>query len=80
MEKLKKQSLLSNSSSSSNSLLSDWQLFNISHKNVIKPQILNIIQEGFKFNQITKVQNSVIPYFIQNKDVIVKVIVNICTN
>jgi len=54
-------------------LLTDWQLFNKNLKNGLNDRVIKVIEEGLKFNQITKVQNSVIPYFIKNKDVIVKV-------
>jgi len=56
-----------------NKNISDWKLFNMTLKNAINTQIINVLENGFKFSQITKVQNSVIPYFIKNKDVIVKV-------
>ncbi len=57
----------------SSKLKSFWQVFNKTLNYSLNPQILSVIEEEFKFDKITKVQNSVIPYFVKNKDVIVKV-------
>lgn len=47
-----------------------WQEFK--NKYSINDEIIKIIEEDFKFDKITKVQNIVIPEFLKNKDVIVK--------
>ncbi len=54
----------------SNNICNMWRTFQKQHK--ISDIIINCIENEFKFNNITKVQNIVIPYFIKNKDVIVK--------
>jgi ATP-dependent RNA helicase DDX55/SPB4 len=41
-------------------------------KNEIDQSIIDVINDEFKFDKITKVQNIVIPLFIKHKDVIVK--------
>lgn len=47
-----------------------WKEFQTRHS--INDSIINVIENEFKFDKITKVQNIVIPLFIKNKDVIVK--------
>jgi superfamily II DNA/RNA helicase len=47
-----------------------WKDFQKNHN--IDENIIKAIDEEFKFDKITKVQNIVIPLFIKNKDVIVK--------
>lgn len=47
-----------------------WRQFQTKHN--IDDNIINVIENEFKFDKITKVQNVVIPEFIKNKDVIVK--------
>jgi len=54
--------------------LSDWKIFNRNLNNTISTDLISAIEDEFKFTKITRVQNVVIPYFIKNKDVIVKVI------
>lgn len=48
-----------------------WKEFQKKHK--IDSMIDNVITQELKFDKVTKVQNIAIPYFIQNKDVVVKV-------
>ena len=47
-----------------------WKI--LSEKINLDEEILKVINEVFKFDQITKVQNIVINEFLKNKDVIVK--------
>lgn len=53
------------------SLDSDWRKFKLSIP--INEKIHNVLENELKFTKLTKVQNSVIPIFTKNKDVIVKV-------
>jgi superfamily II DNA/RNA helicase len=51
---------------------SDWRKLKLSTP--LHNKIHDVIENELKFNQLTKVQNSVIPIFTKNKDVIVKVL------
>jgi len=51
---------------------SHWR--NLKLSNPLHNKIYDVIENELKFNQLTKVQNSVIPIFTKNKDVIVKVL------
>ena len=52
---------------------SDWRKLIL--PNPINEKILHVIENELNFKQLTKVQNSVIPIFTKNKDVIVKVLI-----
>ena len=50
---------------------SDWRKLILPYP--INEKIFEVIENELNFKQLTKVQNSVIPIFTKNKDVIVKV-------
>ena len=55
--------------------MKSWKEIVVTNKGQIErldPKILDVIQTKFGFDKVTRVQNAVIPLFLQNKDVCVK--------
>lgn len=51
--------------------INDWRRLKLDHP--LDENIFRVLSEELKFTKLTKVQNAVIPLFLKNKDVIVKV-------